>query len=431
MTRKFSEEYNEKDIQDVFAISMCILIHIDYYLEREELSEMNRQFLTESKKTIEGILRKYDGAINTITKISREQIEFGFREMCDNPKYQSLSPEEYKRTYENSSETLQIIKQDFERICKIEDAIHELITIPLWKESTTSIDTEIKPGDEFAYIVHAGQNIIYLPGFPNYRKTRNINGDYISASFLTDRQMAMFGNSRVGLIIKPNEAIICTAAMDSGTHITNNQNPRTIIDFENGYYIESGFPGEFLSGRSSLATTKIQAPNQLTEDTIERQIEKGCFFSNRTEDVNEVVLDDSKAEVIGVFFKTNGCEINLRDFERAIIMANCYNVPLRIVNSSIYRRKLGLEPYEKEDLQGFAADVEFWSNRENWEKMINSPSEDRELIKRYFNEVVVKQQYEPEIRKKIEEIFTRMIEYTYQAENSEKSEDTKKVEFGE
>lgn len=431
MTRKFSEEYNEKDIQDVFAISMCMLIQIDYYLEREELSEMNRQFLTESKKTIEGILRKYDGAINTITKISREQIEFGFREMCDNPKYQSLSPEEYKRTYENSSETLQIIKQDFERICKIEDAIHELITIPLWKESTTSIDTEIKPGDEFAYIVHAGQNIIYLPGFPNYRKTRNLNGDYISASFLTDRQMAMFGNSRVGLIIKPNEAIICTAAMDSGTHITNNQNPRTIMDFKNGYYIESGFPGEYILDDEALATTKIQAPNQLIEDTIKKQEESGRILSSESRDVNEIVLDEAHLEVVGVFFKTNGCEINFADFERAIIMGEQYNVPVRIVNSSIYRRKLGLEPYEQQDLENYSLELEFWSNRDNWKEMITDPVEDRKLIKKYFNEVVVKQQYDPEIRKKIEEIFTGIIEYTYQAGNSEKSEDTKKVEFGE
>ena len=62
------------------------------------------------------------------------------------------------------------------------------------------------------------------------------------------------------------------------------------------------------------------------------------------EDVNEIVLEDSKIEVVGVFFKTNGCEINLRDFERAVIMEKIYNVPLKIANSSIYRKKLGLEP---------------------------------------------------------------------------------------
>lgn len=431
MTRKFSEEYNERDIQDVFAIAKSMIRQIEYYLEKEELSEMNRQFLIESKKAIEEILAKYDGPFHTMRKISHEQIEFGFREMCDNPKYKGLSPEEYKRTYENSSVTLGIIKQDFERIGKIEDAIHDLITIPLWKESTTSMDVEINPGDEFAYIVHAGQNIIYLPGFPNYKKTRNFNADYVSASLLTDKQMAMFGGSRVGLIIKANEAIVCATPIDSGTNIKRRQTPRTIMDFKNGYYIESGFPGEYILDDEALATTKIQAPNQLIEDTIKKQEESGRILSSESRDVNEIVLDEAHLEVVGVFFKTNGCEINFADFERAIIMGEQYNVPVRIVNSSIYRRKLGLEPYEQQDLENYSLELEFWSNRDNWKEMITDPVEDRKLIKKYFNEVVVKQQYDPEIRKKIEEIFTGIIEYTYQAGNSEKSEDTKKVEFGE
>lgn len=432
MTRKFKDNYDYRDIQDVFAIVRTLLRQIQYYLEKEELSELHRQFLTESQKAIEELLIKYNDENETITKITHEQIDFGMREMCDNPLYNHLSPEEYKRTYENSSETLRVIKQDFERICKIEDTIHDLITLPLWETSVTSMDTELKPGDEFSYIVHAGQDIIYLPGFPNYEKTRNFDGDYISASFLTDKQMAMFGNSRVGLILKANNAIVCSTGLDSGTHLTSIQSPRTVIDFQNGSYVEAGFPGNLMSSDNPLATTKIQTPRQLTEDTIKRQEERESPFSSRTEDVNEVVLDESKVEVIGVFFRTNGCEINLRDFERAVIMEKLYNVPLKIVNSSIYRQKLGLEPYESQDLQGYAADIDFWSNSDNWKKILINPPEDRELIKRYFNDVVVKQQYNPEIKKKIEEIFTRMIEFSYNGGNSEKAEGTtKKEEFGE
>lgn len=431
MTRKFSEYYEYREILDVFAISRSLLRQIEYYLENEALSDMDRKFLSESKKTIGDLLTKYGKENDVISKISREQIDFGFSEMCDNPKYKNLSPEDFKKTYENSSITLRMIKQDFERICEIEDTIHNLITIPLWKKSMTSMDVELKPGDEFLYIVHAGENIIYLPGYPNYQKTRNFNGDYVSASLLTDKQMAMFGSSRVGLILKPNEAIVCATAVDSGTHFIGTQNPRTVIDFQNGNYIESGFPGDLMSSDNPLATTKIQAPNQLTEDTIKRQKDRGHIFSNRSEDVNEVVLDDSKVEVIGVFFKTNGCEINLKDFERAVIMGKQYNVPVKIVNSSIYRKKLGLEPYEPEDLQGFERDLEFWGNSENWKKIIKNPEEDRELLKRYFTDVVVKQQYEPEIKKKIEDVFTRIIEYTYNGGNSEKTEGTKKVDFDE
>ena len=74
-------------------------------------------------------------------------------------------------------------------------------------------------------------------------------------------------------------------------------------------------------------------------------------------DINEVVLDESKVEVIGVFFKTNGCEINFMDFERAVIMQEAYNVPLKIVNSALYRQQMGLSRYGAEDYEGYVKDV--------------------------------------------------------------------------
>lgn len=124
-------------------------------------------------------------------------------------------------------------------------------------------------------------------------------------------------------------------------------------------------------------------------------------------------MDDSKIKVIGVFFKTNGCEINLRDFERATMMERLYNVPLKISNTAIYRRKIGLDPYDSKDYENYIEDVQFWNNPENWEKIINSPEEDRKLIRRYFNEVVVGQEYEDNIKEKIDSIFSKIIEYSY------------------
>ena len=44
-TRKFSENYNETDIFDAFAIAKAIIRQIEYYLNNENLSEMNNQFL--------------------------------------------------------------------------------------------------------------------------------------------------------------------------------------------------------------------------------------------------------------------------------------------------------------------------------------------------------------------------------------------------
>ena len=261
MTRKFSTKYSEDDIYDAFTLAQTLLNQIEYYIQNEELSEIERKFLVESQKYIEELIKKYESGPSVREKISLEQISFGFKTYND-PKYQALSAEEYNRIYQESSETLKMFRKDFEKVFEIEETIYKLITIPLWKKSTTNIEIENKPGDEFTYIVHSGEGIIYLPGFPDYRKTRNINGDYVSASLITDKQMAMFLNSQVGLILKANEAIICSTEIDSGTNISFEPKIRTIIDFKNGTYVNSGVPGCFMLNGELLATTKIQSPHR-------------------------------------------------------------------------------------------------------------------------------------------------------------------------
>ena len=94
-------------------------------------------------------------------------------------------------------------------------------------------------------------------------------------------------------------------------------------------------------------------------------------------------------------------------------MQEAYNVPLKIVNSALYRQQMGLSRYGAEDYEGYVKDVEFWSNSENLKELLKNPEDDRKLIKRYFNEVVVGQNYERAIKEKLEDVFTRLIEYTY------------------
>lgn len=410
-TRKFNKMYNDEDIFDAFSISKRLIDQINYYLEHEELSEIERNFLEESKKTIQEIIDKYGSVLATINKISREQLSYGFNVMYNNSKYENMSVEESNAEYYNSSETLKQVKKDFEKIFEIEDSIHKLITLPLWKKYITSMETEIETGGKFAYIVHSGRNFIYLPGAPDYKKTRNLDGDYVSASLLTDKQMAMFNDSQVGLIIEPNDAIMCATSIDSGTNITSSERVRGVMELDNGRLcVCSGFPGKISRG-DKKTTTKIQSPGQVEAESIERQKENP--LSSKSEDVNEVVIDDSKIKVIGVFFKTTGCEINLNDYERALIMAQAYNVPIKLINKSIYRKKMGLDPYEREEYQRYSEEIKYWQNPENWDFIKQNPQGARELLENYFTDIVINGKYEKDIKEQIEDIFTKMIEYSY------------------
>ena len=124
MTRKFSTKYSEDDIYDAFTLAQTLLNQIEYYIQNEELSEIERKFLVESQKYIEELIKKYESGPSVREKISLEQISFGFKTYND-PKYQALSAEEYNRIYQESSETLKMFRKDFEKVFEIEETIYK------------------------------------------------------------------------------------------------------------------------------------------------------------------------------------------------------------------------------------------------------------------------------------------------------------------
>ena len=83
MTRKFSTKYSEDDIYDAFTLAQTLLNQIEYYIQNEELSEIERKFLVESQKYIEELIKKYESGPSVREKISLEQISFGFKTYND------------------------------------------------------------------------------------------------------------------------------------------------------------------------------------------------------------------------------------------------------------------------------------------------------------------------------------------------------------
>lgn len=234
-TRQFKKVFEMNDFLDAFTLAQELLIQIDAYFSEKNISPFKKEFLVKSKKYIEQLLTKYGDPVKLYMQIDNEIITYGLQHANE-----IGFGENAMQKAADASQILRDVKANFNRVFKIEDTIHEHITIPLWKQNITPADFELKSGDEFLYIVHSGLGMIQLPGFPGYRKKYEF--DYVSASLLSEKQMAMFNSSRVGLILKPNEAIVCSTRNDSGSHYVGNKSVRTILALNDTNAIESGIP---------------------------------------------------------------------------------------------------------------------------------------------------------------------------------------------
>lgn len=103
----------------------------------------------------------------------------------------------------------------------------------------------------------------------------------------------------------------------------------------------------------------------------------------------------------------------MSDFERAVLLSELYSVPLRVVNTAICRKNMGLAPYEPGDVQSLEEQISFFGDENNLKGRIHDPERFKELFKRYYEEVVLKHGYEPEIQKKISEVYSKITSYSF------------------
>lgn len=145
----------------------------------------------------------------------------------------------------------------------------------------------------------------------------------------------------MGLILEPNEAIIASSIGDSGTKIDTEQGLNSVFDFGNGTFVNTRLD------MVEYIPTKIQSPSHLHTEFM-KELDRGNVDAlDEGWPVNEVILDDRKVKVIGVFFRVDEHELALHDFVRAHNMSIMYKVPLRIVNVDRYKKQNENHDYEE------------------------------------------------------------------------------------
>ena len=235
-----------------------------------------------------------------------------------------------------------------------------------------------------------------MPELPGYTKTRHIDGDFVSASLITNEQMHMY-NGNVGLILEPNEAIIASSIGDSGTRIGTEQGLNSVFDFENGTFVNTRLD------RAKYIPTKIQSPRNLHVGFMNELKRMNVDGLDEGWPVNEIILDDRRVKVIGVFFRVSENQLSLHDFIRAHNMSVMYKVPLRIINVDKYRNKEESEIHNYDELKN----------------TLNKEIKDNyDLIRLYLSNVVYAAEFSDEVKKIFQEAMER-----YQEPNNHKIED--------
>lgn len=391
ISRKIVDEYEHnsaKMYNRIFDLISALQRQIEYTLKYEEENELLKENL-DKLNNLKNILKKYIDSNSSccIGNLTSGLIKYMAKKHPD-----GSFPKEDIIEFYTQSNIYNEYKKYINLVLKIEEEIHEKVTLRLWKEYCTPINKEFKQGDVFRYIVHSGYNIIKLPGLPGYEKNRHIDGDFVSASLITNEQMHLY-NGNVGLILEPNESIMASAFSDAGTKIEDNQGLNSIIDFGNGTFANTRFD------HIDEIPTKIQSPKSLHNEFMNELNRRNIKGLDEGWPVTEVILDDRKIKVIGVFFKTNGIEINLDDYVRARNMKRMYNVPLRTINIVKYKEKNYIDKYSEKDIIKFHKQLE------------DDISNNNDELIGYYNDIVCGADFECKIKELIRLKFKKTMQY--------------------
>ena len=392
-SRKYVDDYEYKSssqYNDVISLVKALQEQIRFILKNEYYSEWLEKKLEELNNLEiffhdyfrgSGILENYQH------KLLDESITYMFKKHPDGSSPKSSDVVEFY----NQSEIYCKFKKYLDQLYSIEDEIHEKITVELWKKYCTPIASNFRQGDQFRYIVHSGYNIIKLPGLPGHQKNRHVDGDFVSASLISNEQMHMY-NGNVGLILEPNESIIASSRDDSGTRISEVQGLNSILDFGNGTYVNTR-----LDYHVEEIPTKIQSPGHLHTEFMKELDRRNVDALDEGWPINEVILDDSRIKVIGVFFRVDEHKLALHDFVRAHNMSVMYKVPLRIVNVERYKKQ-----NEKQNEE---------HNYEKLRNMIREQIKDNyDLIRLYYSNVVWVAEFGNEAKNIFREEIERYLE---------------------
>ena len=182
-------------------------------------------------------------------------------------------------------------------------------------------------GESFMFTVHnltSNTNLKANDEF--YRK------NFISTSLITDKEMGLYGQNKVGFIYTTDNNVIASESKDVYSYNTSDDNSQIFI------------------GKYDKPT--IKPPIQIEQECMKKTIKETgeiLNYSKNSNVYNEVVLDIRNKKPTGIFCITNGEKGFNPNYIAAEKLSTEFNLPLIDIDMSIYRSKSGLEPITEND----------------------------------------------------------------------------------
>lgn len=336
---------------------------------------------------------------------------------------------------EKANEFYSQFYQELLECFEIEDKIQEDIVIPIWKNYLNSVNDEFTQGDRFAYLFHSSNQFINLPGSVMYQNKKKDENDvenkmeFISSSLITDKEMET-GNTNVGITLKiKNKTILAASPSDCGTRESTDKAVNNVKVGNNGYYVSIGLTRFF------VPLSKLGTPKEIERKAMQASINNTGEILNAGKWIapiyTEVVIDKNDFELDGIFFKTTGCDINIKDYIVAKQMEMYYGKKLRKVNQSINREKNNLSPYTQEEKERFNEQLAFYMSEENYKIFEKDPVLYRNLFMLYYQEIINGAGFKGEVRDEAETAVLKVVDYLNNVIQNKKLEDSSTIKLDE
>lgn len=294
---------------------------------------------------------------------------------------------------ENASIIGDNFEKDLKNIIYLEEKLKK-ISIEKYRRDLTPF-SEIVNGEDFMVVGHAS------PLKPGLNEDNNVNrSQYLSCSLFSNNELNTFQNEKIVYLVNVNDNnFISASPVDSVTSQTNNPSFLTLMKInENGinHYIKVGYQHNL-----NECVTSILTPKLVEMLSIKREVEEnGEMFSYKYSQTNEIALLRTNTNLEGVLLIGNGCDLLFGEY----ITLKENNQEFKCINKGLYRLKNNQKEYTEEEY------IEFIKKLDGLELLIVEGNITKEMLKTYYNEVVLNMNYSEEILNIINERFSRYIE---------------------
>ena len=298
---------------------------------------------------------------------------------------------------EHASKRGDALNKIFHNFFVIEDHM-QVYVAKMWAKLITPF-SEIKNGEPFTILGHSGYGYVILPG----TKGHNVhsNDTNYSCSIFTEHSMNCFNSPLVMLFDMTPVSYVASAPFDAATRKVDLTKSIKVLKETGNGIISAGY--SFVSDINRVVT-KSSNPIKIIEIINSSDKEPLTGKGN----INETIIDKSQAKPTGLVLFSSGCDLLLGEYMSALRMKLDYNLDLKVINRSLYRKHQGLTAYMDTDL------AELEHSMDYYQRLFMSKSYSYDdvcsVIEGYVIDVMDKLGLEPEIYNRLLLYFENLKE---------------------